>query len=78
MKMKRMRKNLIFGLAAKVLSDLVCNRPMFSISFNITYRIVRETRDRDSGFIHVVLEPDVTEASLEDVLRFMIRIAKDK
>ncbi len=27
MKMKRMRKNEFFGLAAKFLSDLVCNRP---------------------------------------------------
>ncbi len=28
MKMKRMRKNLFFWSAAKVLSDLVCNRPV--------------------------------------------------
>ncbi len=38
--MKRMRKNLFFGLAAKVLSDLVCNRPiackasLFSLNLN--------------------------------------------
>ncbi len=30
-KMKRMQKTLFFGLAAKVLSDLFCNRP------NVTY-----------------------------------------
>ncbi len=26
--MKKMQKTLFFGLAAKVLSDLVCNRPV--------------------------------------------------
>ncbi len=38
--MKRMRKTLFLGLAAKVLSDLVCNRPPLSCICMAWYRVI--------------------------------------